>query len=102
MKKSVSFSNDTTHAANGDANGDAAGSDGHHNGHGHGHRKPSNNFWRAVHLAQTYSLPLLLGIVGALLWCNLGPTSGPGSYHHFFHELMVFGSVSAAPCNPRQ
>lgn len=46
---------------------------------------------KLLHIVEAYSLPLLLGIVAALIWANLSPES----YHHFTETpLLGTGSVT--------
>ena len=44
---------------------------------------------KTIHLLQEFSVPLISGVVIALIWANLSPES----YHHFVHNEII-GNIS--------
>ena len=88
LVRKVSFSEQPTHGH--EASNGGNGSNAHH------HAEPSNKFWQAVHFAQTNALPLLSGIVVALIWCNVDPESYAYVLGNGHHTFAIFGPVSSA------
>jgi hypothetical protein len=73
--------------------------DGHGHDH-HGHHYNSSPFWHrimvVVHVASTYSLPLLSGIVGALVWINTDEDSYKKYLGHGHDTHVLFHDVRGA------
>ena len=63
-------------------------------GHGHGHHEPSNGFWKWMAIAQANAVPLLSGILVALIWANTAPESYERILSH--HGVGLFGVRAAA------
>ena len=57
------------------------------------HSTPTQRFRRLLEVLQTYSIPLLLGVPCALLWCNIDEHSYNDVMHHW--ELVPGAEVGA-------
>ena len=96
-RKSVSFGADAAGGSSLDehSNGHGAAKDSpsshddHGGGHGHHDGPPPGPIMKAMHFAQSYSLPLLLGIVAALIWANIAPES--------YHNVLGHGHDTWQP-----
>ena len=76
-------------AGHGAAKDSPSSHDDHGGGHGHHDGPPPGPIMKAMHFAQSYSLPLLLGIVAALIWANIAPES--------YHNVLGHGHDTWQP-----
>ena len=62
--------------------------------HEHGH-EPTTRLGKWMHFMQANAIPLLLGIVIALIWCNVDPASYERIVGAGHGALRIFGEVRA-------
>ena len=83
-----------------EANGHGSSSSSTHDHHNsHGSFKKKNGVVRFLHSCQVNAVPLVSGIILALLWGNLAPYSYDRLWGHSANTIVLFGPVRRSPAS---